>query len=426
MKKIIIFPAALLSSLIAVTVLTGCDQSSANEVSKPAVVKEAIDKQQVSVGEKWLQSIFSQCKSGHGYCLPDDEKIFTKRYKEFYQEQLEIFEYPDFATEDELIAAKQAYKNKWKDIYPLDKEVWPPFGQGNGMMAGDTLENVSISRTADLQYNVLVEYNHGDIFSSNLLLIPANGTFLIDFIDTTLKEEKAVQVKFSDPGIDKILPIFMKNKANTRLYDDASVESGVVATLPDKDNFLLIGVTAIKDKANKVWYKTYYPKEQIQGWTRQVSHWDFSEDEKHLPLLQNLTLANLQLGANPRDAKRLLGKPKSETSETGPLETSGYIDEDDIVTMTTLAYDGIQLIYQDDLMIHAEVSKPGKSFGWITIGDKRWNKDSIMQMFKLTDEDFYDNNQGVKVFTIYKDILSLSIYLDANDVVKKITWHYGS
>ena len=426
MKKTITFPVALLSSIIAVTVLTGCDQSSANEVSKPTVVKEAIDKQQVSVGEKWLQSIFSQCKSGHGYCLPDDEKIFTKRYKEFYQEQLEIFEYPDFATEDELIAAKQAYKNKWKDIYPLDKEVWTPFGQGNGMMAGDTLENVSISRTADLQYNVLVEYNHGDIFSSNLLLIPSNGTFLIDFIDTTLKEEKAVQVKFSDPGIDKILPVFMKNQANTTLYDDASVDSGIVATLPDEDYFLLIGVTAIKDKANKVWYKTYYPKEQIQGWTRQVSHWDFSEDEKHLPLLQNLTLANLQLGASPLDAKRLLGKPRSETSETGPLETSGYIDEDYIVTTTKLTYDGIQLIYQDEMMIHAEISKPGKSFGWITIGDKKWNKDSVMKTFKLTDEEFYDNNEGVKVLTIYRDILSLSIYLDANDLVKKIIWNYGS
>lgn len=426
MKKTITFPVALLSSIIAVTVLTGCDQSSANEVSKPTVVKEAIDKQQVSVGEKWLQSIFSQCKSGHGYCLPDDEKIFTKRYKEFYQEQLEIFEYPDFATEDELIAAKQAYKNKWKDIYPLDKEVWTPFGQGNGMMAGDTLENVSISRTADLQYNVLVEYNHGDIFSSNLLLIPSNGTFLIDFIDTTLKEKKDVQVKFSDPGIDKILPVFMKNQANTTLYDDASVDSGIVATLPDEDYFLLIGVTAIKDKANKVWYKTYYPKEQIQGWTRQVSHWDFSEDEKHLPLLQNLTLANLQLGASPLDAKRLLGEPKSETSETGPLETSGYIDEDYIVTTTTMTYDGIQLIYQDEMMIHAEISKLGKSFGWITIGDKKWNKDSVMKTFKLTDEEFYDNNEGVKVLTIYRDILSLSIYLDANDLVKKIIWNYGS
>ena len=84
MKKIINFPAALLSSIIAVTVLTGCDQSTANEVNKPAVVKEATDKQQVSASEAWLKSIFSQCKSGHGFCLHDDENILTKRYLEFY------------------------------------------------------------------------------------------------------------------------------------------------------------------------------------------------------------------------------------------------------------------------------------------------------------------------------------------------------
>lgn len=422
-----IFSGALLSSLIAVTALTSCDQNAVSkEVSQFVPVEEARDKQQVSASEAWLKSIFSQCKSGNGYCLPDDEKIFTKRYMGFYQEQLQIFEYPDFATADELIAAKKAYKNKWKNIYPLDKEIWTPFGQGNGMMAGDTLENVTITRTSALQYNVLVDYRDGEVSSNNLLLTPSGSAFLIDFIDTTFKEKKAVQVKFSDSGIDKLLPIFMENKANTTLYEDASVDSGIVATLPDQEHFLLIGLTAMKDKENRTWYKCYYPKEQIQGWTRQVSHWDFNEDERHLPLLQNLTLANLQLGASPLDAKRVLGKPKSETSETGPLETSGYIDEDYIVTTTTMTYDGIQLIYQDDIMIHAEISKPGKSFGWITLGDKKWNKDSIMKKFKLTDDDFYDNNEGVKALTIYRDILSLSIYLDANNLVKTITWHYGS
>lgn len=90
MKKIITFLAALLSSIIAVTVLTSCDQSTANEVSKHAVVKDTTDKQQVSRSEAWLKNIFSQCKSGHGFCLPDDEKIFTKRYMEFYQEQLQV------------------------------------------------------------------------------------------------------------------------------------------------------------------------------------------------------------------------------------------------------------------------------------------------------------------------------------------------
>ncbi|NLC26450.1 MAG: hypothetical protein GX777_07510 [Fastidiosipila sp.] len=427
MKKTTTFPAALLSLIMVFAVLTGCDQSSANtEVSKPAVVKKTTDTQQVSAGEAWLQSIFSQCKSGHGYCLPDSDKIFTKRYMAFYQEQLQIFEYPDFTTEDELLAAKKAYKNKWENIYPLGQDVWTPFGQGNGMMAGDTLENVSITRLSDLQYKVLVEYRDGEVSSNDLLLIPSGGAFLIDFIETSFKEQQAMQVKFSDPGIDKMLPLFMKNKANTTLYDDASIESGIVATVPDQEHFLLICLTAVKDKKNRTWYKCYYPKEQVQGWTTQVSHWGFNDDERHLPLLQNLTLANLQLGANPLDAQRLLGQPKYQSSETGPLQTSGYIDDDYSVTTTTMIYDGIELVYQDYMLIHAEINKPGKSFGWITIGDKKWNKDSIMKKFKLTDEDFYDNNQGVKVLTVSRDILFLSIFLDADDLVKTITWHYGS
>ena len=425
MKKIITFPVALLSSIIAVTALIGCDQNAASQqANQPAVVKQATDKQQVSASEAWLKSIFSQCKSGHGYCLPDDENIFTKRYLEFYQEQLQIFAYPDFTTEDKLLAAKKAYKNKWKDIYPLDKEVWSPFGQGNGMMAGDTLENVSITRIADLQYNVLIEYHHGEVSSNNLLLIPSGGTFLIDFIDTTFKEEQAVQVKISDPGIDKILPVFMNNKANTTLYDDASVESGIVATLPDEDNFLLIGVKAIKDKANNLWYKTYYPKEQIQGWTREVSHWDLQDGEISLPFLQNLTLAQLQLGATPDEAKRLLGKPKSELIEVGPVEVSGYIDEEDIVTTTTLEYDGIRLVYADERMTHALINKAGKSFGWIVCGDKNFNQSALLKKFKVAEQSIYVDEQGHSSVFL-GGMLSLKVLFDKNKLIKSIEFYTG-
>lgn len=427
MKKITVLSTVLLGSIMLFSTLTGCDKSSADkQESNAGSVEKVIDEKQLSSEEAWLKGIFSQCKSGNGYCLPDDEKVFTKRYLEFYQDQLETFEYPDFSTEEEWISAKKAYSNKWQDIYPLDKEIWPPFGMGNGMMTGDSLENVTISKISDLEYSVLVEYRDGEVFSNKLLLKPLGDTFLIDFIETQPKEKKAIQVKFSDPGIDKILPVFMKNKANTTLYDDASTDSGIISTLADEDIFLLIGLTAVKDKANRTWYKCYYPKEQVQGWTRQVSHWDFNENEKLLPLLQNLTIANLQLGATPNDAKRLLGKPLSEIAETGAMETSGFIDEDDIVTTTTMEYDGIQLTYQDERMIHAEVSKLGQSFGWITIDDKKWNKNSIMKIFKLTDEDIYDNDKGEKVITIAKDILSLSVYIDTNDRVKNITWHYGS
>ena len=429
MKTLIVCPAILLGSMMIFTTLSGCDQSATNnQTTESTAVEKIADEQQVEVtsGELWLRDIFSQCKSGNGYCVPDHERIFTKRYNEFWEESYGIYEFPDFETEDELAAAETTYKNKWKDIYPLDKEIWTPFGMGNGMDVGDTLENVTISHISDRQYSVIVEYTDGNVFSNKVLLTPSGNAFLIDFIDTKLKEEKVVPVDFSDPGIDPILPIFMNNAANTHLYAQASTNSNIVSTLPDEDFFLLIGLTAIRDKENRTWYKCYYPKEQVQGWTRQASHWDVNEDKKLLPLLQNLTLANLQLGANPDDAKRLLGKPLSEIAETGALETSGFIDEDDIVTTTTLEYDGIKLTYQDDRMIQADISKLGQSFGWITIGDKKWNKDFIMKKFKLTDDDYYDDKQGIKVITISKDILSLSVYLDKNEVVKKIKWYYGS
>ena len=240
------------------------------------------------------------------------------------------------------------------------------------------------------------------------------------------KEEIEANSSSSISNIDQVLPIFMKNEANTKLYKEASTNSKIISTVPEEGTLSIIGLTAIKDAENRVWYKCYYPKEHLEGWTLQASHSNFKEEERYLPFLQNITLANLQMGANPRDAKRLLGKPKLESSETGPLETSGYIDEDYIVTTTTMEYDGIHLIFQDENMIHADISKAGKSFGWITCKDKEWNKDFIMKKFKLTDENFYDDGEGMKTISVYWDILSLTIFLDAADLVESIKFHYGS
>ena len=371
-------------------------------------------------GGKWLESIF-QCENGEGYCLPNEREVFTERYYQFYEESYGIFEFPFFDTEDEEIAAKDAFKKKWKEIYPLDNYVWPPFGQGNGMEPGDKLKNVTISRISNLKYSVLVEYSFGLVFSNKLVLVPSGDTFLIDYIETALKEGKAIQVDYSDPGIDKVLPIFMVNETNTILYDETSTDSQIVFILEKEDNRSLIGLTAVKDAENNVWYKCFYPKEQVIGWTRHVSHWDFSENEKYLPFLQNLTLANLQLGANPQDAERLQGIPQSQHAETGPLEVSGYIDEDYIVTTTTMEYDGIELIYQEDYMVQAKITKPGKSFGWITVADKACNKDYLIEKFMLTNEDFLVTQEGVEICYITYEILLIEVSLDEAELVKTIT-----
>lgn len=186
----------------------------------------------------------------------------------------------------------------------------------------------------------------------------------------------------------------------------------------------IIFLKAIKDKANNVWYKTHYPKEHIQGWTRQVSHWDLQNGEISLPFLQNLTLAQLQLGANPHEAKRLLGKPKSELIEVEPVEVSGYIDEENIVTTTTLEYDGIRLVYEDDRMTQAFINKAGKNFGWIVCGDKNFNKSALLKKFKVSGERIYVDDEGdASVFL--GGILSLKVLFDKNELVKSIEFYTG-
>ena len=339
MKKSILSSTTLLFSILAIALSTSCNQAARNqEDNTSGSLMGKTDAQQIASGDKWLKSIF-QCSAEIGYCLPDEKKVFTERYLEFYHEKLEIYEYPEFEAQEEQIAAEKVFKNKWKMIYPLGKEVWAPFGMGNGMEAGDKLENVTITHLSDLKFTALIDYGEENVFFNTLVLIPSADAFLIDYIETALI--------------------------------------------------------------------------------------DVHQGHINLPFLQNLALAKFQMGTNPTDAKRLLGKPNSESAKTGPLEVSGYIDEDYIVTTTTMEYDGIKLIYDDQGMIRATVNKPGKQFGWIICGDKNCDKDFLMQKFRLTEEDVYDNDEGDKTLVMNWEIFSLVVLLDADNLVKTIEFNAG-
>lgn len=343
MKKTTIIPilyySTLLCSVLVVLLSTSCNQTSGNQQENTTVsLMEGVNTQQIASGETWLNGIF-QCPDGRGYCFPDEEKVLTEQYYQFYNESLAMFEYPDFETEQEQMNAEKAYKNKWEKTYPLGNEVWAPFGRGNGLGAGDMLQNVTITHLSDLKFTALIDYGEGNVFFNALLLVPSGDAFLIDYIETM----------------------------------------------------------------------------EI----------DLLEGEMNLPFLQNLTLAKLQLGDNPNDAKRLLAKPNSESAKTGPLEVSGYTDEDYIVTTTTMEYDGIKLIYDDQGMIHATVNKPGKRFGWIICGDKKCDKDFLMQKFRLTEEYVYDNDKGDKTMVMNWEIFSLVVLLDADNLVKTIEFNAG-
>lgn len=143
--------------------------------------KDFDNKQQISSGEKWLKSIF-QCNNGIDYCFPDEEKVFTERYYQYFIESLEIFEYPDFETENEQIIAEKAYKKKWKDIYPLDVEVISPFGRGNGLVSGQKLKNVRITCISDQKYTIIIDYGEGIKTSTEVTLVPNGNSFLIDYM----------------------------------------------------------------------------------------------------------------------------------------------------------------------------------------------------------------------------------------------------
>ena len=182
MKKNIFTAASLLFSLLMLAVFTGCNQHS-NETAgnKSDSLKEAISEQQITSGEKWLKSIF-ECQNKHDFCFPNEEKVCTERYYAFFIESLEIFEYPDFETENERIAAEEAFKRKWEGIYPLDVPVLSPFGRGNGIESGQQLKNVAITSHSDMKYTVTIDYGGGIIAKSEVTLIGNDGSFLIDYM----------------------------------------------------------------------------------------------------------------------------------------------------------------------------------------------------------------------------------------------------
>ena len=338
MKKRIFITTILLCSILITALLTSCNQSSGkNNDSKSTRLNETISEQQILSSHTWLKGIFD-CHDGNSYCFPEEERVLTEQYYQFFIESLQIFEYPDFETEEEQIAAEKAHEQKWKDIYPVGKEIWYPFGRGNGIEAGFKLKNVVVTHLADLIYSVMIHFDEEDLFLNTLRLVHSGDDFLIDYIETVYLES------------------------------------------------------------------------------------DY--DERQMLFLQNFMLANFQLGGNTLDAHRLMGEPLIEETEEGPMEVSGYVDEDYIVKTTTMEYDGIKLVYEDNKMIYAFIDKPGKSFGWVICGDKNCDKSFLMEKFKLTQDFVYTNDEGGETI-IMGGFVSLQITLDENEWVKTIEMNTG-
>jgi hypothetical protein len=220
----------------------------------------------------------------------------------------------------------------------VGKEIWYPFGRGNGVEAGFKLQNVVVTHLSDLIYTVMIHFGEDDLFLSTLKLVQSADTFLIDYIET----------EHLEPG----------------------------------------------------------------------------ENDQQILFMQNFALANFQLGSNPLDAKRLMGEPLFEETEEIAMEVSGLVDEDYMAERTTMEYEGVLLVYQDNQMIHAFIDQPGKSFGWIVCGDKKFDKTYLMEKLKLTEDYIFENDDGGETI-IMGGYMSLQITLDENNLVKTIEMNTG-
>ena len=184
MSKKIITTTILLCTILLFALSASCNQSADKKKGNTSnsFVQE-INEQQIISGEEWLRSIFL-CDNGKGYCFPDEEKVTTKRYYQYFIETIGIYEYPMFETEDERIVAEKAYKDRWKDIYPLDEEMSYPFGRGNGTEAGQKLENVIITPKSPTNFTVLIDFGDEIKVITDVMLKPIGNSYLVDYMKT--------------------------------------------------------------------------------------------------------------------------------------------------------------------------------------------------------------------------------------------------
>lgn len=251
--------------------------------------------------------------------------------------------------------------------------------------------------------------------------------------------------KSQDVGDDDRLPNFVFYVSNAVLYEKPSSTSEQIAVLPENktDDQTILAVSAKKDGQNVLWYKCYYAKKNITGWTNQVNFnqyydtaFDKDEADRDVAFHQVLAQAYLDVGSSAGEAVRLLGKPISEQSRKVGEEAATYVDGEFIDTETSLDFDGISLVYAGTLLQSAFVDKPGVSFGGIICNDKKCDKEFVLKKFRLGKEyvekvtdkqskfygmEYIYTSYGIKNFTIWINSQNLVEavqyleYLETND-----------
>lgn len=134
----------------------------------------------VSEAELWLRGIF-KCENSKGFCLPDEEKVCTKRFYEFLGDSEEIYGASNL-TDEERVQEEKNYLKKYENIYPPNREANWLFGRGNG--GEEHLENVEITPISDLKFKVFVDFGEGIKTQSETQLVKIQDSYKIDFCKT--------------------------------------------------------------------------------------------------------------------------------------------------------------------------------------------------------------------------------------------------
>lgn len=177
MKRIIVMAAALL-------MLLSCQEKS---------------NQQVEAGAKWLESLIINADGEVCIDTIDEEQVMTPRLKEFFDDAQHVYG-PSDMDENEWKAAEQAYKEKWKDVYPIKEDDHKLFGRGNGETT--SLYDLKVTHKEGLVYDVYVKYGANQAYNTEVTLVPHEGAFRIDYASieydsVTRRDQEGVQPYWS-------------------------------------------------------------------------------------------------------------------------------------------------------------------------------------------------------------------------------------
>lgn len=174
----------LLLLLIFAFIFQSCGNGTEKKTTE---ILTKVEEEEEDKAKLWLEDIFKCNTPTEYFCyyLDKEDSLCSKRFIDFLIDANEIYGYSNL-TEEERIEAKEKYKKKWSNIYPLySEEIWL-FGRGND--DNENIRDVKVNKISEMKYSVFIDYD-GKIKTLNeVTLISENNNFKIDYCKTTFIE----------------------------------------------------------------------------------------------------------------------------------------------------------------------------------------------------------------------------------------------